>query len=147
MNNIMRSYVLGLLSRREYSRVELIKKLILKGLEKKTIELILQDLENKGLQSDLRFAENYVNMRRRRGYGPMRILIELKKRGIDKNIAVMCVNPSSSSWLKLAIITKNKKFGTEYPQDQIQYAKQVRYLHYKGFTNIHINTVLDHEEN
>jgi len=57
---------LDLLSRREHSRTELYLKLTKRFESKEDINLNLDRLEEKNLLSDSRFAEEYVQARRRR---------------------------------------------------------------------------------
>ena len=45
------------------------------------LEPVLEDLVERGLQSDARFAEQLVAARVRRGSGPLRIRAELRRRG------------------------------------------------------------------
>ncbi|HEX5636173.1 MAG TPA: regulatory protein RecX, partial [Gammaproteobacteria bacterium] len=78
---------LGLLARREHSAVELKRKLQQKGYNSSDIDTELSQLQRDGSLSDRRFTEAYVNMRMNRGYGPMRILAELRDRGIPAELA------------------------------------------------------------
>ena len=72
---------LDLLSRREHSRKELYLKLTKRFESKEDINLNLDRLEEKNLLSDSRFAEEYVQARRKKGFGPIKISAELEKRG------------------------------------------------------------------
>ena len=71
---------LDLLSRREHSRKELYLKLISRFESKEDINLILNKLEKNKLLSDSRFTEEYVQARRRKGFGPIKISAELEKK-------------------------------------------------------------------
>ena len=47
------------------------------------IDAAIKQLKEEGLQSDQRFTEAYIRMRARRGFGPQRIELELRERGIE----------------------------------------------------------------
>ncbi len=72
---------LDLLSRREHSRKELFLKLINRFESQEEINLTLDKLEGKNLLSDSRFAEEYVQARRKKGFGPIKISAELDPMG------------------------------------------------------------------
>ena len=74
---------LDLLSRREHSRKELYLKLTKRFESKEDINFNLDRLEEKNLLSDSRFAEEYVQARRKKGFGPIKISAELEKRGVN----------------------------------------------------------------
>ena len=77
---------LDLLSRREHSRKELYLKLTKRFESKEDINLTLDRLEEKNLLSDSRFAEEYVQARREKGFGPIKISAELEKRGVNESL-------------------------------------------------------------
>lgn len=128
-----RNYAMNLLSQREHSKFELRKKLIIKGFTDNEITEVLKNLEEQGLQSDLRFVESYVSMRCKRNFGPMRINVELRERGIDQDLGEKILSKYDSSWNELAEKARCKKFGNEIPKDLSDRTKQIRYLYYKGF--------------
>ena len=82
----IRSALLNLLCRREYSKRELLMRVKAKGLSTSIAEDVIHSLTDEGLQSDSRFAECYVRYRCSKGYGPYRISNELIQKGIDKEI-------------------------------------------------------------
>ena len=75
---------LDLLSRREHSRKELYLKLVKRYESKEDINSALDKLEENNLLSDSRFADEYVQARRRKGFGPIKITVELEKRGVEE---------------------------------------------------------------
>ena len=77
MKLTIRSSALDLLASREHTKFELYRKLISKGFESCDVVAIIQELEKQGLQSDERFVENYIIVRSKRGFGPLRIEAEL----------------------------------------------------------------------
>ena len=78
---------LAALARREHSCLELRRKLSAKGFRKAVIEGELQRLTDERLQDDGRYAEAYIRYRAGSGYGPVKIRVELKQRGIDEGLA------------------------------------------------------------
>lgn len=79
-----RSDAIGLLARREYSRQELAERLAAKGHAAEAIAECLEALAEQGLQSDERFAEGFLRSRILRGQGPLRIRLDLERRGLDR---------------------------------------------------------------
>ena len=79
---------LRLLSHRERSRRELATRLRSRGYDPETVESVLDRLAEAGLQSDGRFAEEYVtSAQRSRGLATASIQGELRRRGIDRELA------------------------------------------------------------
>ena len=79
-----REAAIGLLARRERSRVELKTALKRKGFELACIEAVLDALEKERLQSDSRFANAWIGTRRRLSpRGRAALAYELKQKGID----------------------------------------------------------------
>lgn len=135
-----RNAALEMLARREHSRRELKQKLQRRfGLELQTDEL-LDALAEQGLQCDTRFTESYTRMRKRKGYGPIRIVMELRERGVAGSMVNDCVYAEDHDWFACAGDVWQKKFGT-YPVDQKERAKQMRFLQYRGFDQEHIREV------
>ena len=77
-----------MLARREHSRVELRSKLSARGFAEELIETLLESLQDERAQSDQRFAESLLSSRLRAGYGPLRIRMELKEKGVDSELVV-----------------------------------------------------------
>ena len=74
---------LRLLAVREHTQAELRSKL--KRAHTATdIEQALRLLIEQGQQSDERYTELYVELRRNKGYGPLRIGTELQDKGVDE---------------------------------------------------------------
>jgi regulatory protein len=77
-----------LLSLRERSRTELRSRLFRKGFNGSTIAQVLDSLSEAGLQSDERFAEAFaLEARRGRGLSSFALQGELRRRGVDKDLA------------------------------------------------------------
>jgi regulatory protein len=133
---------LDLLSRREHSKFELEHKLKRKGFTTINITKTLQKIVDRKLQSDFRFAENYISIRQSRGFGPLRIKNELVSRGIDQNIISNLLAVNDETWFDLAKTIYKKKFNKNKLQNLSTRDKQTRFLYYKGFTSDQIKNCL-----
>ena len=125
----------GYLAHREHSALELSRKLEKAGFDENDINNTLLSLQQAGLQSDLRYAESYVNSRINRGYGSVRIRMELKERGVASDIITKSLQQTDVDWFALAAQVRSKRFGELKPDDFKERAKQQRFLQYRGFTH------------
>lgn len=130
----IRKKAMDLLARREHSRVELQRKLA-RGFDDgdSEISVQLQRLAEEGLQSDSRFAESYLRMRANAGFGPLRIGLELRERGIDEQGVQHALAVADIDWWQRLESVCEKKFGGGPPADLRELAKRQRFLHYRGF--------------
>ncbi len=71
-----------LLARREHSRSELLAKLAARGFAAPECQAALDEFAARGWQSDRRYAAAYIAERLSRGYGPVKIKDELRRRGV-----------------------------------------------------------------
>ncbi len=137
----------GYLARREHSAYELKQKLAKADVTSEQIEDVIKKLQETNLQSDSRFAENYVRYRSQRGYGPLRIKQELNERGVAADIIAEQLTGIEIDWFELTITVRCKRFGEQNPSDFKERAKQQRFLQYRGFSHEHINESLKkHDE-
>jgi regulatory protein len=127
------------LARREHSSSELRLKLVKVGFESTDIDDVLKKLAENNLQSDSRFAENYLRYRSNRGYGFQRIRQELKEKGVSTDIISEALEQAEIDWFTLAIEVRCKRFGENIPDDYKDRAKQQRFLQYRGFSHEQIN--------
>ncbi len=77
-------YCLKLLSKKDYSEAELIKKLLLRGTQNQEAIETISYLKQKNLINDKRYAENYCKNNYSRG--EIRLNFELRRRGIKEEI-------------------------------------------------------------
>lgn len=80
----LRHKSIELLARREYSYAELEGKLIPYSEEEGPVYTVLDWLIEMGLQCDARYAKMYVRSKALAGYGPVRIRLEMKQKGINE---------------------------------------------------------------
>ena len=133
----LRQIALKALGRREYSYWELQQKLLTKSENSQLITAVLDKLKSEQLLDDIRFTEAYVRMRSNRGYGPIRIQIELRNRGIADETINEIIDAKKPEWQQLAISARKKRFGSQIPKDLQERAKQMRFLEYRGFSHQH----------
>lgn len=103
---------------------------------------VLDALEAQGLLSDERFAENYVSYRQRKGYGPRRIQVELKERGISAELMEPWLDMNDPDWFDRMKKVAKRKFGGLPARDQKEQARRARFLEYRGFQQSQIRRFL-----
>jgi regulatory protein len=138
---------LNYLARRDHSLLELRQKLQQKDFDANDIDAAVQKLCQSNLQSDYRFAENYTKSRRRKGYGPQRISLELKEKGIPPEMIAEVLEIADNSWFSDIFQVWKKRFKGIQPKDFKERARQMRFLQYRGFTTEQISTVFQKDEN
>ncbi len=127
---------------REHSRVELARKLERRH-PSDIVARVLDGLADQGLQSDERFAEQYVHSRRNKGYGPVRIRAELAERGIAEGIVSRELDGfGNEEWRALMQEVAQRKFGATLPEDRREMARRGRFLASRGFPSWMINEYL-----
>ncbi|MCB1746746.1 MAG: regulatory protein RecX [Gammaproteobacteria bacterium] len=132
------------LARREHSRRELERKLGARGLDAAAVGSALDALGAAGLQDDGRFAAAYARQRAERGYGPRRIRLELRERGIEATAIEAAFGEVERDFATLAREVQRRKFG-HVPRSLAERAKQTRFLEYRGFEAAQIRHALEHD--
>jgi regulatory protein len=136
----LKGRALGYLSRREYSRAELARKLKPYVEETDSLETVLDALEVENWLSDSRFAQSLVH-RRSSKLGASRILGELKQHALDQTLVEDAKAQLRDTELARAQAVWSKKFG-ELPQTPAERAKQMRFLASRGFSGSTIGKIL-----
>ena len=127
----LKGRALRLLSGREYSRLELERKLAAFDEEPGSLSAVLDDLQAKGFISEQRVLESVVN-RRSNKLGVARIKQELQAKGLEPQAVAEAVRALRGTELARAREVWRKKFGHP-PDDAAQRAKQMRFLASRGF--------------
>ncbi len=122
-----------LLAQREHSRHELTAKLERRFADESAVRAVLDELESRGLLSDARFAEQYVALRLRKGFGPLRIRAELRERGIADALSEACLDLGEGDWMDCLRAAARQRFGEGPPADAREQARRARFLQYRGF--------------
>ena len=136
----LKGRALGYLSRREYSRAELARKLAPYVGEDESVEPVLDALEKDGWLSDARFAESLVHRRASR-VGVARIVSELKRHAVGDSLVEEVNAQLRETELTRAQAVWRKKFGA-LPQTPAERAKQARFLAARGFSSATIVKLL-----
>lgn len=127
----LRSYAFAVLTRKEYSKKDLIEKLAVYAMHREEVLTLVDELARENYQSDQRVAEMTVRSQIRKGKGPNRIKLALNAKSIDKDLAKE--DMENIDWYKQAYELKVKKYGVDIATDAKLKAKQIRFLQYRGF--------------
>jgi regulatory protein len=129
----LRSRAVKLLTNREHSRSELGAKLRRRGYPDAAVEAALDDLEHSGLLSEARMLPAYVRERLEKGFGPVRIRLELREKGLSDARIGPHLQLSDDELLARLDAACRKRFGHAPPADGREQAKRSRFLEYRGF--------------
>jgi regulatory protein len=142
----IKSSALRHLAHREYSRLELFRKLSLRFSSGENIQAVLLQLKDQGYQSDDRFTEMFIRTKVRAGNGPFKIKIELREKGICESTALAIFDRLAIDWFEQIKMVAKKYFNedAEAPGeiDLNVLSKRIRYLKNKGFYQEHIEKVV-----
>lgn len=141
----LRSYAFAVLTRKEYSKAELIEKLALYAQDRDEVIKLVEDLAEQRYQSDQRVAETVLASQKRKGKGPARIQLALKNKKIDQDL--IADEMQEIDWTEQAYQLKLKKYGAEVTKDPKLKAKQIRFLQYRGFDLDTIFKAISRREN
>jgi len=132
------------LAMREHSRKELYNKLTQKEFsENVDLDKLLDELEENNYLNEERFVESFIRYRSRRGQGSMKIISELKQRGINNYQISIAMQESDVDWFQIAKEQKEKKFGKQKTIDFKEKARQMRFLSGRGFDSEVIRATVD----
>jgi regulatory protein len=138
----VRARLLQLLSRREYSKAELRRKMYEWQVEPAEMDQQLDRLETESLQSDTRFAEMLVRTKANRGYGPLFIKQSAQLHQLSSALLGELLASEELDWYALARRCYEKKYGETVPTDLKEKQKRMAYLQRHGFMTDHIREAL-----
>ena len=141
----LRSYAFAVLTRREYSKADLIEKLMTLAQNREEVLTLVDELSENNYQSDQRVAEMTVRSQVRKGKGPNRIKLALRAKHLDKSLVQQDI--AEIDWYEQAYQLKVKKYGFEVSKDPKIKAKQIRFLQYRGFEMDAIMKAISRKEN
>jgi regulatory protein len=124
---------LGLLVRREHSRVELTRKLKARGVEAGAAEDALATLAGQDFQNDARFAQALARTRAGAGYGPVRIRAELATHGLSRDAIAEAMATCDTDWDQQAIDLATRRFGAAALANPAVRRKAMDFLLRRGF--------------
>jgi regulatory protein len=142
---LARNVATGLLAGRDHAIADLSRKLQQRGFTPAAIAAALEELRLSNAVNDERYGQNVVRYRSRRGQGPARIRLELRKSGVNAELAAAAVKGGDDApdFARLARETRVRKFGPDVPKDWKERSRQARFLQYRGFSNDHIRAALE----
>ena len=108
-----KSVAVRLLSRREHSAFEIRDKLLKRDFDNEEIDRVIIELQQGGWLSDERFAEAYIRMRQLKGFGPVRIAMELNERGVKESIIDDYLHAEDDSWRQTLEQQYRKKYKSK----------------------------------
>ena len=138
-----RASALASLSMREHSIKELTDKLNRKEYQTDSIELVIKECIDFNYLNDQRFSEIYWRSRARKGFGPNKILIELKHKGIESEMAQQASQQDELDFDEVIKRVYNKKFKQTVIKDFKDKAKRQNYLYQRGFGTELIRAVIE----
>ena len=139
----LRRTIIDLLSRRDYSRLELFRKLKARCEDVDVLEQLLDDFQQRNWQSDQRFAESFLNSRYQRGLGPMRLKQEMRDKGLANDVIQLALESLEVDWYQLAFDVAQKKSNSLKESDPNKKQKLFRFLAYRGFNSDQIAYAMD----
>jgi len=130
----LRHKAIELLARREYSYAELEKKLLVLSEDEVIIHTILDWLVEMELQNDARFTQMFLRSKAVGGYGPVRIKMELKQKGINEFLIENSFADLAFDWDEEVDRLILKKVKDQSLSDSKLKNKVMGYLQRRGFT-------------
>lgn len=132
---------LGLVARREHSRVQLKTKLRQSGYEGEETAAAIDRLGEQQYQDDDRFAGMLLRSRIAQGYGPMRLRMELKTHGIGDARIRELLNEAEVDWLASAANQLRRRYGSVGVADPAERVKRAQFLLRRGFDGSTVRSV------
>jgi regulatory protein len=133
----IRFSAMNFLARREHSLRELRQKLARRYPDAELVEVQLRRLVEEKLQSDQRFAENFLRHRAYRGFGPMKIKSDMRQRGLSDDDIALSFKDAGIDWAVRAKEVYLKKFGDSGASDLKEKGRRARFMQYRGFGQDH----------
>jgi regulatory protein len=120
-----------LLARREHSRVELRRKLANIATEGDNVDVVLDELAQRGWLSDARYAEQAVRAKARR-FGPVKVAHQLRSKGVDDEAIARAFRVAGEDGEADIERVWKTRFSAA-PNNDRERARQVRFLQGRGF--------------
>ena len=133
---------LGLLTRREHSRLELTRKLQQRGVEHMEATEVIDKLADAGWQDDTRFAESLARSRASSGYGPAHIRAELGTHGLDSEAVAAAMDAFDGDWAENARDLLQRRHPQALEGGREARRKAADFLLRRGFTMEHVRAAM-----
>lgn len=133
--------LLNYLARREYSRQELTQRLLQRGADAVELECCLDELIERGYQSDRRFSQLALRDRAQRGYGPAFIRQWLYQKGVPACEIDRALHDAEQDWYQVAVETLSRKLSRSTRNPDTLRLRQ--FLYRRGFDSDQIRHALE----
>ena len=137
---------LGLLTRREHSRLELSRKLQQRGVEPDQADAAIAKLTAAGWQDDGRFAESLLRNRAGSGYGPAYIRAELATHGLGSEVIAAVMEGFEGDWAENARDLLQRRHPQALAGDRDARRKAADFLLRRGFAMEHVRAAMAVEQ-
>ena len=137
---------LGLLTRREHSRHELVRKLKQRGVEADDAAAAIERLAEAGWQDDARFAESLLRSRAGNGYGPGYIRAELATHGLGSEAIAAAMDGFEGDWIENARDLLQRRHPQALAGDREARRKAADFLLRRGFAMEHVRAAINHDQ-
>jgi regulatory protein len=135
LNPKLFNYGMYLLGRRDYSAKEMAKKFKEKEYQPEEIELVMAHLQERGYQSDERFARSFINSKLGSKIGISKIKSTLAfEKGVDKELIETVVSELELDEVSVIMKIVAQKYRNKDLTDQKEKSKAFRFLVSKGFS-------------
>ena len=125
---------IGLLTRREHSRLELARKLAVRGVEASDAQAAIDKLAAAGWQDDVRFAQSLVRSRAAGGYGPAYIRAELGTHALASEVVAAALESYEGDWTENARDLLRRRHPAASTGDRDARRKAGDFLLRRGFS-------------
>ena len=125
-------YAVRSLARRSLTLSELRSRLARRAARESSVGEVIERLRSAGYIDDARLAESYAFFRREyEGFGQQRVLRELRKRGVDSELAEQTVATSYQDADEASLIRRQlqRKLGQDFQEHPIEDPKKVLSLY------------------
>ena len=128
------SRVMRLLARREYSEQEIRRKL---GNEYPSTILaaVIERCRTLDWLNEARMMTVFIRSRANRGYGPIRMMQELRFKGVSAEPIKLALDASEIDWFAIAKQQAERKVSEPATLDRVARGKLLAFLQRRGFTS------------
>jgi regulatory protein len=137
--------IMAMQARREHSKLEILRKLGTKGFDREIAQIAIEALVDESIIDEARYTESYIRSRAGRGFGPERIKLELKERGISTEDSAGFLQDETYDWFEMALTAYQKKYGESKGKDFKELVKRRHFLMQRGFNHDQIKYAMDNE--
>ncbi|SDI93050.1 regulatory protein [Ferrimonas sediminum] len=134
---------MGLLSRRDHSKAELVQKLRQRGFSVSEDAPLLDQLQDWGYLDDTRFAMGYVRSRFHRGVGPNRLRQELRTKGVGSSLIEAALQQQELDWWAACLTVAERRYHRNDIEQYASRQKAYRFLMGRGFESEQIQFAFD----